>query len=159
MWRCLFPNFFSNRGLKGSARQQVTYKYHSVRIVKATSEEKTILSLMELRVGHDGQDKHKCKWLKYSSRYLWEMFTVANRSGHFQLCKNKLGVKQVGVIRKCFLALDGVAQWIECQPENHRVADSIPSQGTCLGCGPGPQWGARERQPPVDVSLPLFPSL
>ena len=22
-----------------------------------------------------------------------------------------------------------------------RVAGYIPSQGTCLGCGPGPQWG------------------
>ena len=55
---------------------------------------------------------------------------------------------------KCALA--GVAQWIECQPANQRVAGSIPSQGTCLDCGPGPQWGARERQPHTDVSLPLF---
>ena len=36
-------------------------------------------------------------------------------------------------------ALAGVAQWIECQPVNQRVTSSIPSQGTCLGCGPGPQ--------------------
>ena len=36
------------------------------------------------------------------------------------------------------LALDGVAQWIDCLPENRRVSVSIPSQGTCLGCGPGP---------------------
>ena len=35
----------------------------------------------------------------------------------------------------------------------------IPGRGTCLGCGPGPQWvpsGARESQPHIDVSLPLF---
>ena len=32
-------------------------------------------------------------------------------------------------------ALAGVAQWIECWPENHRVTSSIPSQGTCLGGG------------------------
>ena len=32
----------------------------------------------------------------------------------------------------------GVAQWIEYQPANQRVAGLIPSQGTCLGCGPGP---------------------
>ena len=32
------------------------------------------------------------------------------------------------------LALVGVAQWIECQPVNERVASSIPSQGPCLGC-------------------------
>ena len=35
-------------------------------------------------------------------------------------------------------ALAGVAQWSECRPVNQRVAGSIPSQGTCLGCGPGP---------------------
>ena len=37
------------------------------------------------------------------------------------------------------LALAGVAQWIECQPVNQRVASSIPSQGKCLGCWAGPQ--------------------
>ena len=37
------------------------------------------------------------------------------------------------------LTLAGVAQWIECQPENQRVTSSIPSQCTCLGCGPGSQ--------------------
>ena len=43
--------------------------------------------------------------------------------------------------------------------ENQRVASSIPSQGTCLGCRPGPQYWAHERQPHIDVSLPLFPLL
>ena len=57
------------------------------------------------------------------------------------------------------LALVGVAQWTECQTVNQRVAVSIPSQGTCLGFGPGPQSGAHERQPHIDVSLPLSPSL
>ena len=38
-------------------------------------------------------------------------------------------------------ALAGVAQWIDSQPVNHRVAGSIPSQGTCLGCRPGLQLG------------------
>ena len=52
--------------------------------------------------------------------------------------------------------LIGMSQWIECWPENQRVANLIPSRGTCLGCGPGPQWGACERQPHIDVSLPLF---
>ena len=36
-------------------------------------------------------------------------------------------------------SLAGVAQWIECRPENQKVAGSIHSQGTCLGCGPGTQ--------------------
>ena len=36
-------------------------------------------------------------------------------------------------------ALASVAQWIQHRPVNQRVAGSIPSQGTCLGCRPGPQ--------------------
>ena len=48
-------------------------------------------------------------------------------------------------------ALAGVAQ-IECWPANQRVAGSIPSQGTRVGCRPGPQLGVCRRQP-IDVSL------
>ena len=29
-------------------------------------------------------------------------------------------------------------------PVNQRIAGLIPRQGTCLGCGPGLQWGACE---------------
>ena len=54
------------------------------------------------------------------------------------------------------LALASVAQWTECRPENQRVAGLIPSWDTCLGCRPGPQWGARVGQPHTDISLPLF---
>ena len=54
------------------------------------------------------------------------------------------------------LTLAGASQWIECWPANQRVASSIPSQGTCLGCGPGHQLGVCKRQPHTDVSLPLF---
>ena len=43
------------------------------------------------------------------------------------------------------LSQAGVAQWIECRPVNQRIACLIPSQGTCLGCRLGPQYGARER--------------
>ena len=39
---------------------------------------------------------------------------------------------------------------------NQSVAGSIPSQGPCLGYGPGPQWGPCESQPHIDISLPLF---
>ena len=42
-------------------------------------------------------------------------------------------------IKGCGTALAGVAQWIEHPPMNQRVTGSIPSQGTCLGCRPGPQ--------------------
>ena len=56
-------------------------------------------------------------------------------------------------------ALAGVAQWIKHQPVNQSVAGSIPSQGPCLGCGPGPQGEVCKWQPHNEVSLPLFPSL
>ena len=49
----------------------------------------------------------------------------------------------------------GVAQWIERRPANQRVAVWTPSQGTCLGCRPGRQEGACERQLHIDVSLSL----
>ena len=42
-------------------------------------------------------------------------------------------------IKKKKLALAGVTQWIECQPVKQEVIGSILSQGTCLGCRPGPQ--------------------
>ena len=57
--------------------------------------------------------------------------------------EEKTVLKQVNGIGKRahlnrILALAGVAQWIECQPANQKVEGSIPSQGTCLSCRPGP---------------------
>ena len=49
-------------------------------------------------------------------------------------------------------ALVDVAQWIEWWPAKRKVAGSIPSQGTRLGCSPSPQLGACEKQL-LDVSL------
>ena len=54
-----------------------------------------------------------------------------------------------------FPTVAGVAQWTECQPANRKVISSIPSQGTCLCCRPGPPWRECERQP-ITVSLLLF---
>ena len=67
---------------------------------------------------------------------------------------------------KTIASLAGVAQWIEHQPANQRVASLIPSQGTCLGCGlcaltpsgrllkaEGNRWMFLSH---IDVSLPLF---
>ena len=51
-----------------------------------------------------------------------------------------------------FSALAGVAQWIECRPVNQKGTGSIPSQGTCLACRPGPWLGVYKRQL-MDVSL------
>ena len=58
--------------------------------------------------------------------------------------KGLRGKRADGSIKESF-TLAGVAQWIEHQPANQRVASSMPSQGTCLGCGPGPQWGTHKR--------------
>ena len=60
------------------------------------------------------------------------------------------------MVKNAGSALAGVAQWIEHQTVNERVTSLSPSQGPCLGCGPGLQLGALERQPHIDVSLPLF---
>ena len=40
-----------------------------------------------------------------------------------------------------FIALAGVAQWIEHQTGKQGVAGLILSRDTCLGYGQGPQWG------------------
>ena len=61
-------------------------------------------------------------------------------------------------------ALAGVAQWTDHQPANQRVAGSIPSQGTCLGCGFDPCRGmcffCPDQRPMflfhINVSLPFF---
>ena len=55
-----------------------------------------------------------------------------------------LSTRRDGILYRIFFfsvvfALAGVAQWIEHWPANQRVTHSIPSQSTCLGCGPGPQ--------------------
>ena len=50
-----------------------------------------------------------------------------------------LSSNDVIIKKKKNLVLAGVAQWTEHWPVNQRVAGLIPSQGTCLGCGPGPQ--------------------
>ena len=53
--------------------------------------------------------------------------------------EEKERVTYKGVPIRLSAALAGVAQWIECWPVNQKVAGLIPSQGTCLRCGPGPQ--------------------
>ena len=58
-------------------------------------------------------------------------------------------------IKGTISALAVVAQWIELRPTNQRVTGSIPSQGTCLACGTGPQLGTHKRQPHIDVSCSL----
>ncbi|KAF6074951.1 hypothetical protein HJG60_009361 [Phyllostomus discolor] len=61
-----------------------------------------------------------------------------------------------------YTALDGVGQWIECRPASQGITGSIPSQGICLGCGPGPSRGrVRGNHTLMFLSLflPPFPPL
>ena len=81
------------------------------------------------------------------------------RGGPGLLRRSRAALGSQSLSRRTISALAGVVQWIECWPMSQRVTSSIPSQDTCLGCGPGPQWGAHKRQPHMDVSLLLFPPL
>ena len=54
----------------------------------------------------------------------------------FNCCK----VNKINTIKHLSCALAGVAQGTECWPVNQKVAGSIPSQGTCLGCSLDPGW-------------------
>ena len=66
---------------------------------------------------------------------------------------------QTVIEKQIFLALAGVAQWIEREPVNERVAGSIPSQGTCLVVGQVPSWGCvRGNHTLMFLSLPSPPS-
>ena len=56
-----------------------------------------------------------------------------------------------GWAQPCLVWLSGLSAGLQT-----RVASSIPSQGTCLGCRSGPQEGGHQTQPHIEVSLPLF---
>ena len=71
---------------------------------------------------------------------------------NYKLTKNFCGSTRLKIIH---LSLAGVAQWIKLRPANQKVTCLIPSQGTCLGCGPGPQLETWETQL-ICVSLPDF---
>ena len=58
---------------------------------------------------------------------------------HTLLVEMESGAAALNKVWQFQFALAGVAQWIEHRPVNQRITGSIPSQGTRLGCGPGPQ--------------------
>ena len=65
-----------------------------------------------------------------------------------------MGHYQDSVINNSTTCLGGVAQWTECLPVNQKVASSIPSQGTCLGCrSDSPVEGALEVNTLMFLSL------
>ena len=62
--------------------------------------------------------------------------------------------KKGSVYKNYGKALAGVAPWFEHWPMDLMVGSSIPGQGTCLGCGPGPHLGVYKRKP-----ISFFPFL
>ena len=73
----------------------------------------------------------------------WSLSRELNKGVHYADKGQKLWhIVLTGKVYKRALALAGVAQWIEHWPVNRKVTSSIPSQGTCLNCGLGPQLGA-----------------
>ena len=99
--------------------------------------------------------RKKCSYPSPSDSTFWMLITEIIAPVHICICKS-VSRKSPVIVNKTRMALAGMAQWTECWPVNQRVAGSIPSQGACLGCGPGLHWGPRKRQPHTDVSLPLF---
>ena len=75
----------------------------------------------------------------------WDSSEMESTGWTKEVVSSLAGYRNIS-IKKGF-PLAGVAQWIECQLANQRVADSIPSQGTC------PYLGASEGQLQVYVSL------
>ena len=59
-------------------------------------------------------------------------------------------------LKKNKTVLASAAQLVGHHPTSQRVAGSIPSQGTCLGCGARSPFGAQMGAQPTDISLPLF---
>ena len=57
-----------------------------------------------------------------------------------------------GLLIILIATLAGVALWVGHSTAKQWVGGSIPSQGTCLGCGPGPHQDVYERQT-INVSL------
>ena len=67
----------------------------------------------------------------------------------YQVYSNGPKVESVKNINQ---ALTCVAQLVEHRLVKQKVAGLIPSQGTCLGCGPLPNGGVCERQP-INISF------
>ena len=64
----------------------------------------------------------------------------------------KFSIINVLESKKRKTALAGMAQLVERRSVSWKVADLIPSQGTCLGCSSVPGWGAYKKQQ-IDVSV------
>ena len=72
---------------------------------------------------------------------VWPLLSSSGQVTHKQWSQREgcgLVSTSIHLLKIQCMTLAGVAQWIDRQPANQRVAGSIPSQSTCLGCGTGP---------------------
>ena len=98
-------------------------------------------------------------WLGIKPATFWCTGHCSNQLSHWARTGFFLNTYKIWELRWTFSKPGWYSSVDWAQAENQRVASLIPSQGTCLGCGPGPQQGAHERQPHIAISLPLSPSL
>ena len=97
-----------------------------------------------------GHELHLCpiltvhKWLRLCSRVSLFFLIIQNIQDLIENTALK------NIIYRTFTGWHGSAYWaLACE---QKVSGLIPGQSTCLGCGPGSQLGACERQA-IDVSL------
>ena len=77
------------------------------------------------------------QWLKKNEANLYEEI-ITNKKRKLQ---NSALSAACSLCKEKRITLAGVALWTECWPVNRKVVDSIPGEGTCLGCGLVPFWG------------------
>ena len=111
------------------------------------SETKKAPRQLEIKGGLSDQDSQPFKPVEIKTKHpIWGRNVTANKP-----CIHSFLAGQ-HVAWTATLALAGVAQWIEHWSVNQKATGSIPCQGTCLGCRPGPQSGACKSHL-IDVSL------
>ena len=86
--------------------------------------------------------KHKISRIKLSYCQIW-LGNIINAKciPDSQPSLNKQSKAWILWVVRGNTPLAGVAQWIECWPASQKALGSILGQGTCLCCGPGPQFG------------------
>ena len=88
------------------------------------------------------------------AEYLFFSSAHGKFSNIYHMLGHKVGVNVQGY-QNHICPMADVALWTGFLSVNQRITGSVPNWGTCLVCGPSPQL-AHEKQPHIDVSLPLF---
>ena len=96
-----------------------------------------IRGLEKAKMIQPGTENHPCPlaWAQHCLSRQWEDLSYSH--GCLAPHKTKPNICAFKIV--FIFAQTGAAQWTGQPPANQRVAGSIPSQGTCLGCGPGAQ--------------------